>query len=133
MPPTGSSLSAFAEDLATWGPQRSNGTVPTPAEAAAYCRRLATTHYENFPVVSWLLPLPLHQYFYKIYAYCRWADDLGDEVGDVHRSLELLGWWRGELNACYEGRACHPVFVALSPTIQEFGIPVGPFADLISA
>src|SRR5262249_33483373 len=99
----------------------------------AYCRRLATTHYENFPVVSWLLPRRLHQHFYNIYAYCRWADDLGDEVGNVARSLELLGWWGAELAGCYEGQATHPVFVALGPTIREFGIPMQPFADLISA
>jgi squalene synthase HpnC len=123
----------FADELAHWGPQASRGGAPSQAAAEAYCRRLATTHYENFPVVSWLLPHSLHQHFYAIYAYCRWADDLGDEVGDVQRSLELLGWWRSELTACYAGRASHPVFVALIPTIREFSIPVEPFADLISA
>jgi squalene synthase HpnC len=124
----------FAEELSLWGPQGARlGAPPSQTEADAYCRRLATTHYENFPVVSWLLPRRLHQHFYNVYAYCRWADDLGDEVGDVSRSLELLGWWRGELAACYEGRASHPVFVALMPTIREFNIPRDPFADLISA
>jgi len=125
--------SAFMDELAIWGPHRSLGSAPSTAEAEAYCRRLATTHYENFPVVSWLLPRRLHQHFYNIYAYCRWADDLGDEVGDVAQSLELLAWWRAELDGCYENRARHPVFVALGPTIREFGIPVEPFSDLISA
>ncbi len=124
---------AFEHELAVWGPQGSHGTAPPLADAQAYCRRLATTHYENFPVVSWLLPRRLHQDFYNIYAYCRWADDLGDEVGDPTRSLELLGWWREELTGCFEGRASHPVFVALGRTIREFGIPREPFADLISA
>ncbi len=123
----------FAAELTVWGPQAAHRDGPTPAEAAAYCRRLATTHYENFPVVSWLLPRRLHQQFYNIYAYCRWADDLGDEVGDVVRSRALLGWWRDELTDCFAGRATHPVFVALGPTIREFGIPLQPFADLISA
>jgi squalene synthase HpnC len=90
-------------------------------------------HYENFPVVSCLLPRNLHQHFYNIYAYCRWADDLGDEVGDAGRSLELLGWWREELAACYAGQTRHPVFTALWPTIQEFEIPAEPFENLISA
>jgi squalene synthase HpnC len=123
----------FADELSVWGPQAARRDGPAPAEAAAYCRRLATTHYENFPVVSWLLPRRLHQHFYNIYAYCRWADDLGDEVGDVARSLELLAWWRAELAGCFEGRASHPVFVALGPTIRLFGIPMEPFTDLISA
>ncbi len=47
------------------------------AEADRYTRRLATHHYENFNVASWLLPRRLHQHFYNLYAYCRWADDLG--------------------------------------------------------
>lgn len=123
----------FADELTIWGPQAARRDGATAAEAAAYCRRLATTHYENFPVVSWLLPRRLHQHFYNIYAYCRWADDLGDEVGNTARALELLAWWRAELAGCFEGRASHPVFVALGPTIREFGIPMQPFADLISA
>src|SRR6266699_1088719 len=46
------------------------------AEAERYTRWLATHHYENFNVASWLLPKRLHQHFYNLYAYCRWADDL---------------------------------------------------------
>ena len=49
-------------------------------EAERYTRWLATHHYENFNVVSWLLPVRLRQHFYNVYAYCRWADDLGDEM-----------------------------------------------------
>jgi squalene synthase HpnC len=105
----------------------------TPAEAAAYTRWLATSHYENFHVVSFLMPRRLHQDMYNVYAYCRWADDLGDEIGDTAESLRLLAWWRGELDAMYEGRATHPVFVALRSTVQTHGIPREPFADLIAA
>lgn len=123
----------FAEDLMRWGPQAMRDRAPDLIEAQRYCRKLATTHYENFPIVSWLLPRALHQHFYNLYAYCRWADDLGDEVGDVSRSLELLNWWRGELAGCYAGEVRHPVFVALAPTIREFQIPSQPFEDLISA
>lgn len=92
----------FARDLEVWGPD-SQKAVPSHLEAEAYCRNLATSHYENFPLVSWLLPKGLHQHFYNVYAYCRWADDLGDEVGDSVRSLELLVWWRQELAGCYAG------------------------------
>jgi squalene synthase HpnC len=105
----------------------------TPVEAAAYTRWLATSHYENFHVVSFLMPRRLHQDLYNVYAYCRWADDLADEIGDPVESLRLLAWWRGELDAMYSGRAAHPVFVALGPTVQTYGIPREPFADLIAA
>jgi squalene synthase HpnC len=84
-------------------------------------------------VATFLLPRRLRQDFYNVYAYCRWADDLGDEIGDRARSLELLQWWRAELDAMYAGRATHPVFVALLGTVRTHAIPPQPFADLIQA
>src|SRR6266568_3549876 len=105
----------------------------TPEQARQYTRWLATHHYENFNVVSWLLPRRLHQHFYNVYAYCRWADDLGDEVPDAARALELLDWWERELAACYEGRPSHPVFVALAETVRACDIPVDPFRGLLVA
>ena len=104
-----------------------------PAESLEYTRWLATHHYENFHVVSFLLPKRLHQDFYNVYAFCRWADDLGDEIGDTQASLRLLGWWRGELQAMYTGRAKHPVFVALQDTAARHSLPIEPFDNLITA
>lgn len=107
--------------------------VYTPEEGRAYTRWLATHHYENFHVVSFLLPKRLHQDFYNVYGYCRWADDLADEIGDRAESLRLLTWWRSELDAMYECRATHPVFAALGPTVRQYGIPRQPFSDLLDA
>jgi squalene synthase HpnC len=106
---------------------------PTLDEARAYCRRLATTHYENFHVASWFLPARLRPHFHSIYAYCRIADDLGDEVGNREQSLALLDLWGRELDACYQGEARHPVFVALAETVRACDIPKQPFADLLVA
>jgi squalene synthase HpnC len=105
----------------------------SPEVAQRYTRWLATHHYENFNVVSWLLPKALHQHFYNVYAYCRWADDLGDEVPDPSRALELLAWWEHELDTCYEGKPSHPVFVALRETVVAKDLPKQPFADLLKA
>lgn len=105
----------------------------TDAAAREYTHWLATHHYENFHVVTVLLPRALHQDFYNVYAFCRWSDDLGDEIGDPSESLRLLEWWCGELNAMYEGRATHPVFVALRETVERHQLPKEPFADLIRA
>jgi squalene synthase HpnC len=102
-------------------------------EAQRYTQWLATHHYENFNVVSWLLPRRLHQDFYNLYADCRWADDLGDEIPDSTRALELLDGWEEELRSCYAGHPQHPVFVALAETLRRHDIPPGPFADLLSA
>jgi squalene synthase HpnC len=107
--------------------------APTLDEARAWCKRLAESHYENFHVASWFLPRDLRPHFYSIYAYCRVSDDLGDEVGEPAQALALLDLWGRELDACYEGRTRHPVFVALAETIRECYIPKEPFADLLIA
>ncbi|MEP6716350.1 MAG: squalene synthase HpnC [Terriglobia bacterium] len=103
------------------------------ADSEHYTRWLATHHYENFHVVSFLLPKHLHQDFYNVYSYCRWADDLGDEIGDTAESLRLLAWWRCELDRMYDGEATHPVFIALRGTVRKYDIPKQPFADLVRA
>jgi squalene synthase HpnC len=107
--------------------------APTLDEARAWCKRLAESHYENFHVASWFLPVSLRPHFHAIYAYCRVSDDLGDEVANPGQALALLDLWSGELDACYEGRARHPVFVALGETIHACSIPKAPFADLLAA
>jgi squalene synthase HpnC len=132
---------------------------PSLENARAYCERLVRTHYENFAVATWFLPARLRPHFASIYAYCRIADDLGDEVGDPAQSLALLDEWEAELDATYlslvepplrdirhdveqlqaeapvhnPAAPRHPVFVALRETILECDIPRKPFADLLKA
>jgi squalene synthase HpnC len=105
----------------------------TPEQASAWCRRLAGGRYENFSVLSGLVPRALRADFAAVYAFCRWADDLGDELGDPQRSLEMLAWWRQELRLCFDGRPRHPVFVALLPAVRRHDLPMQPFDDLIAA
>jgi squalene synthase HpnC len=107
--------------------------APSEAEAREYCRHLARSHYENFSVASWFLPARLRQHFFNVYAYCRISDDLGDEVGDTVRSLQLLDEWETDLNACYDGHPRHPVFVALAETVRKSEIPKHEFVDLLTA
>lgn len=124
---------AFLAPTAFLASPEALGRAWTLEESLAYTHWLATHHYENFHVVSFLLPKRLHQDFYNVYAFCRWADDLGDEIGDTKESLRLLAWWRGELEGMYAGRASHPVFVALQGTAQRYELPKDPFAHLIQA
>lgn len=141
----------FGKELATWGPpspacgrrqppesslQARGADAPrTPdlSEARAYCARVARCHYENFTVVSLLLPRRLVQHFHAVYAYCRWSDDLADETSSKAQALQLIDWWRGELLSCYEGEPRHPVMLALRETIHRFAIPPKPFLNLLTA
>ena len=110
-------------------------TRPTLAEAQAWCRHLATSHYENFHVATWFVPRRARPHIESIYAFSRVADDLSDEVADRETATRLLGEWRTLLGECYDHPAAsrHPVFVALHQTIVETGVPKQLFADLISA
>ena len=100
-------------------------------EAFARCEKLARAHYENFTVGSWLLPRDKRKYFFSIYAFCRFVDDLGDEAqGD---RLRLLDLWEQDLLRCYQATPHHPYMLALQETIRTFDIPVEPFLKLIEA
>lgn len=120
----------FARELVRHGPSRPS-TAIQGSEARRYCQYVARTHYENFTVASLLLPRSLRPHFHVVYAWCRWADDLGDETGPD--AAPLLDWWRHELEACYAGTPRHPVTIALQETVRLFRIPKQLFLDLISA
>ena len=100
-------------------------------EAYALCKRLAKSHYENFTVVSWLLPRDKSRHLYAIYAFCRFVDDLGDEFqGDRMRAL---AFWEEQTDLCYRGAPTHPYMIALQQTIRSYDIPEEPFLKLILA
>ena len=101
------------------------------AEAYERCERLARSHYENFTVGSRLLPSGKRRHFYAIYAFCRFVDNLGDELeGDRLRALD---YWEQEVDACFSGTPSHPYMVAVQDTVRSFDIPREPFLRLIEA
>ncbi len=128
---TNAAQAIFWADLAKWGPDKPPSACDLPF-ALDHCRRIARSHYENFTVVSRFLPRTLRQDFYNFYAYCRWSDDIADEV-EEHRRLPLLNWWHQQLCLCYSGRPAHPVMLALQQTIQSHQIPITTLEDLLSA
>ncbi len=124
----GSSRWDFSEQLDLYGPgTESRRAAMTRTAAEDYCRWVAHTHYENFQVASWLLPRLLRRDFHNIYAYCRWSDDLGDEVGDTQKASELLQWWHEQLDNLFTGGPTHhPVMCALTGTLERHALPKQP-------
>jgi phytoene synthase len=107
-----------------------SGGTPTVNESYAVCLRLARSHYENFPVASWLLPARMRPHIAAIYAFARTADDFADEGAlDDRERLKRLDDWEAQL----DGSSDHPVFVALRNTIDECALEPQRFRDLISA
>jgi squalene synthase HpnC len=107
--------------------------LTSPQAAQSYTWQLAHSHYENFSVISVLLPRHLRQDFCNVYAFCRIADDLSDEVVDRDESLRLLERFRAETLAMYAGTPRTIVFAALAETVQRYEIPIQPFLDLVDA
>jgi len=108
--------------------------APATFEAAdAYCRQLVR-HYENFTVASRLSPKSLRRDLTRVYAFCRFTDDLGDESGDRAVAVRRLRRWRDEVRESFDyAERTHPVLVALSDTVDRFHLEVQPFVDLIDA
>jgi len=104
------------------------------AERAAHaaCARLATSHYENFPVRAPFLRSAERRDLAAVDAFCRTTDDLGDEApGD---RAALLAAWREELAAALGGGApAAPVLVALARTVRERDLGADLFFRLVEA
>lgn len=96
------------------------------------------THYENFPVASWLCPAALRPPIAAIYAFARTADDMADE-GDASpaQRLEQLQDYRLELHAIAKGQPPQPrwatIFIPLQYQLQQWQLPVHLLDDLLSA
>jgi squalene synthase HpnC len=124
--------SAFSHHLHCYGP----GTSPPSmslSEARSYCRRWVPSRCHDLFLASRCFPRPLAHHLQPITAFFRWTQGLGDETGGGAKALSHLRWWREELLALYEGKARHPVMIALQSTVDEFHIPAQPFLDLIYA
>jgi len=96
------------------------------------------THYENFPVASWLCPPQLRAPIAAIYHFARTADDIADE-GNAPAAERLadLAAYAADLDAIAAGHAPSPrwenVFLPLQAMLQHHALPVPLLADLLSA
>jgi len=96
---------------------------------------MPVSHYENFPVASWLLPARLREPVVAIYNFARYADDLADE-GDAPASERLAA-----LDACSDAlrriaRGETPddaPFTALAHAVRAHRLPLDLCEDLLSA
>ncbi len=109
--------------------------VTSSQKAYAFCRDLASSHYENFPVASKLLSKELRDPVSAIYAFARIADDIADE-GDFkpQQRLDALKRHGLELERALTGDTdLEPVFIAAADSIIHFKLDTQLFHDLITA
>ena len=96
------------------------------------------SHYENFPVASWLCPPRLRPAVAAIYWFARTADDIADEgEASPQQRLDELAAYRSDLLATAAGTPTSDrwprVFETLKPVLAEFSLPIKELTDLISA
>lgn len=103
---------------------------------AAYNKalKLAKSHYENFPVVSFLIPGNLKKHIAIIYWFARTADDIADE-SELSEGLKLekLNELELNLNKSLRKDAVNEYFLALVHTIKKCNLTVKYFSDLLCA
>lgn len=96
------------------------------------------SHYENFPVASWLCPARLRPAVVTIYHFARTADDLADEgQASAQQRLDALAQFEADLHACAKGQAHSgrwpQVFDPLAPVLAQFQLPLQLLTALLSA
>ena len=96
--------------------------------------KFATSHYENFPVLSVLIPKNLRKHVAVIYQFARQADDLADE-GDISakKRIEELNDYENKLSECLEGKFENDFWAVLKNTIWERNLTAQYFYDLLKA
>jgi len=104
-------------------------------QAYAHCQQMVRSHYENFPVASFILPRHLRRPISVIYAFARNADDFADEGDwDVDTRLEKLKDYDDKLDKITTDQDVDdPVFIALADVIIQHGLPLQLLHDLITA
>lgn len=102
----------------------------------AYKKALEFTksHYENFPVVSFLLPKAIRKDVAVIYQFARQADDIADE-GEISpdERLKQLSEYRESFIQSLKGNPPDKFWAALVQTIKNKNLTSSNFMNLLTA
>ena len=95
---------------------------------------LFKNHYENFPVVSFLIPKHLRKDVAVIYWFARTADDLADEGNLLpEERLKKLNDFENRLTSLLKGNYENDIESDLNKTIKERNLTPKYFYDLLKA
>ena len=96
-----------------------------------YCQDRAAQSGSSF-YYSFLFLEPLRrQAIMALYAFCREVDDVVDECSDAGVARAQLDWWRGEIQALFDGHPSHPVMKALAVSQTHFSLPQEQLLEII--
>jgi len=96
-----------------------------------YCQQKTAQSGSSFYYSFLFLPPPRRRAITAFYAFCREVDDVVDECTDLDVARTKLAWWRTEVAVLYEGKAKHPVALALAALLPEFNIEQARLHEII--
>lgn len=106
----------------------------SPEKGYSAALNFAKNHYENFPVISFLLPSVLINHVAIVYWFARTADDLADEDNIAeHRRLENLNNFEIRFLSLIEGKIDNDLEAALHHTITIKNLSPAHFINLLKA
>jgi 15-cis-phytoene synthase len=110
--------------------------VTTLEESYAECRKLnrrfGTTYYWS----TYLLPRVKRHHVHALYAFCRYADDIVDDLGPVgvaEREAALQSFGRRFFSDLAGGRSDDPVLKAVVHTVRAFDLDPDGFRRFLSS
>ncbi len=96
-----------------------------------YCQEKCAASGSSFYYSFLFLPEPRRQAIMALYAFCREVDDVVDECQDVSLASTKLAWWRQEVQRFSEGKAQHPVGLALQNVTKDIHLPAELLLEVI--
>jgi phytoene synthase len=87
-----------------------------------YCQQKTAQSGSSFYYSFLFLPPQRRRAITALYAFCREVDDTVDETSDDGIARTKLMWWRQEVAAMLDGRASHPVTLALAPHLAPYDL-----------
>jgi phytoene synthase len=100
-------------------------------DAARICREIVRTHSKSFYLSSLFLRPEKRRAIWAVYAFCRTADDIVDQVAPAPQRLAAIDAWERGLVEAHEGRPRGAIFVAYAEAVRRFAIPIEPAVDLL--
>lgn len=89
----------------------------------AYCRWFIRASRSNFYLSFFSLPGEKRRAIIAVYAYCRMADDIADEPGEISGKKTSLREWKEALNQLSDEGPPHPIIGELARATRKYDLP----------
>src|SRR5262245_56026912 len=108
-------------------------TFRAPDAEARECEQVTLSHARTCSLASRLLPAHKRRAAYALYAFCRVADDLVDQVdgGNALALAQQLDDYRSQLHDALDGRPGSPIFREIAWVAERFEMSAAPLFELL--